>query len=62
MTHFTDNWSPRDKLIRKMRIINKWQARIARRCERINAQTWREYTERELCWRQKWFETERQIG
>ena len=61
MTHFTDNWQPREKLIRKMRIINKWHARTAYRKERDNPQAWREYTEHELCWRQKWKETEQQI-
>ena len=60
MTHFTDNWQPHDKLIRKMRILNKWQARTAYRKERDTPRVIKEYTERELCWRQKWFETEQQ--
>ena len=62
MTHFTDNFTSRDKLIRKVRIVAKWQARTARRFARDNPQAWKEYTERELCWRQKWRETEQQVN
>ena len=45
-----------------MRILNKWRARIVQREARGNPRAYSQYTERQLCWRQKWFETEQQIG
>lgn len=62
MIHFTDNWSAQAKLVRKMRILNRWRARCAQRYARDNPRSYVGYTERELCWRQKWLETEHQVS
>ena len=61
MTHFTDNWQPRDKIIRKLRICALWALRKQERDERDNPKTHKEISDERRAWLEKWRETEQQV-